>query len=539
MTRKNLSHTDWIIAVFISLAAIWLHFIFLTHAGGLWRDEVAITNISRLPTLGQLWQALPHDHCPIVFPVLVRLWSRLGLGATDAGLRILGLGFGLFLLTTFWIASRMMGKGLPLLSVALAGLNFTMIRYGDSVRAYGLATACLLLTMALIWRFIEAPNPRRGLMAGLAAVLSVQVLYQNAFFLLAIGTAGAVVCLRRSQHRSALTILSIGTVAALSLLPYLSPIYHAQSWWIVNKTGIDWGIFFNRILSATGILAGVWLVLPIIAVLFGTGYTLVNIPRKETDIRQDLPLFASIALVVGLAGFAIFIKLTSLPTQSWYYIPAMGFTVVCCDAILPRIHRVVHLAVLMVAVIAGSLAFSSAFSSLKWRQTNGDLVAAWASQKASPNDLIIVHPWYYGITFAHDYRGATPWTTLPPLADYRFHRYDLFKAAMQKTNAIEPVLEKVKTTLSSGHQVWLVGRIPMPQSEAPPVDLPPAPYSPYGWDDEPYSYAWGTQLSYLLIHHITNAASLIDTSTNFTNPLENMALVRTSGWRSPAQTSPP
>ena len=68
MTRKILSHPDWIIAVVISLAAIWLHLTFLTHAGGLWRDEVAVANISRLPTLGQTWQALPHDHCPIMFP---------------------------------------------------------------------------------------------------------------------------------------------------------------------------------------------------------------------------------------------------------------------------------------------------------------------------------------------------------------------------------------------------------------------------------------------------------------------------------------
>jgi len=539
MTLKKLSHPDWIIAVLISLAAVWLHFFFLFHAGSLWRDEVAIANISRLPALGQVWQALPHDNCPIVFPVLVRFWSMSGLGATDAGLRILGLGCGLLLLASFWVASRMMGKGLPLLSMALAGLNFTMVRYGDSLRAYGLGTACILLTMVLIWRFVEAPNTRRGLMAGMAAVFSVQVLYQNAFFLLAICIAGAAVCLRRSQQRSALGVLSIGAAAAFSLLPYISPIYHAQSWWIVNKTGIGWAIFLNRIAEATGILAGVWLVLPVTAALFGVGCVLTNIPRKETDSRQDLLLFASIALVIGLIAFGIFIKLADLPTQSWYYIPAMGFTVVCCDAILPRIHRVAHLVVLVVVVITGSLAFSSAFSSLKWRQTNGDLIAALVSQEAGSNDLIIVHPWYYGITFAHDYRGDAPWTTLPPLTDYRFYRYDLLKTELQMANPIDPVLKKVKSTLSSGHRVWLVGQIPTPQSGTPPVVLPPAPYGPQGWADQPYSDAWGAQLSYFLMRHITNALPLINSSNNFVNPMEDMALIRTSGWRSSTQTNLP
>ncbi len=397
----------------------------------------------------------------------------------------------------------------------------------------------MVLAVALIWHFMEAPNARRGLMAGLAMVLSVQLLYQNAFFVLAIGMAGAAVCFRRNQPRHAVAILSFGAAAALSLLPYISPIDHAQSWWIVNKTGITWTLFLNRMVEATGILAGVWLVLPIIAAWSGASYALKHRSRETTETQPDLLLFASTALVIGLTGFGIFIKLTGLPTQCWYYIPAMGFAVVCCDAILPRIHQQARLGVLMVAVIVGSLAFSTAIPNLKWRQTNGDWVAAEVSQKAGPNDLIIVHPWYYGLTFAYYYRGTAPWTTLPPLADYRFHRYDLLKTELQLTNAIEPVLDQVKTTLASGHRVWLVGQIPTPQSGAPPAALPPAPHGPQGWADQPYSDAWGAQLSYFLIHHITNAVPLIDASTNSINPMENMTVILVSGWHTPAQNGPP
>lgn len=538
MTRKILNHSDWIIAVFLSLAAVWLHFIFLTHAGALWRDEVAITNISRLPTLGQVWRALPHDQCPIVFPMLVRFWSRFGFGATDAGLRILGLGLGLVLLASFWIASRMMGKGLPLLCVAFAGLNFTVIRYGDSLRAYGLAAACIVLTTALIWRFVEVPSPRRGFLAGVAAVISVQVLYQNAFLLLAVCIAGAVVCFRRGRHRNALTVLSIGAVAAISLLPYVVPIYRAQSWWIISRTGVDWTMVFNRISAATGSLLVFWLVLPLVAAVLGVRYVLTNVLRKETDIRQDLPLFASVALVIGLITFGIFIKLAELPTETWYYITAMGFTAVCCDAILSRIHRQVHIGVMAVAVIAGLLAFPAAFVNLKLRQTNGDSVAALITQKAGPKDLIVVYPWYYGVTFAHDYHGATPWTTLPPLADYRFFRYDFVKVDMQRTNAIEPILEKAKSTLSSGHYVWLVGPFPKPQPDAPPLVLPPAPHSPVGWDETAYTFAWGTQFSYFILHHVINGKVMV-MPNKFINPMEDMTVIRTSGWRPRTQTNLP
>jgi len=223
LQKPFLRQTEWMVAILATVAAVWLHFFYLIHAGGLWRDEISVKSIATLPSLGQVWEALPHDHCPILFPSLVRIWSAAGLGTTDIGLRILGLGCGLLLLAAFWVASRTMDQGLPLLSLALAGLNFTVIRYGDSIRAYGLATGFILLTMSLIWRFIETPNMRRGLPAVMAAVLSVQTLYQNAFFLLAIGIAGAVVCIRRHQPGRAIGVLSIGLPAALSLLPYVIP----------------------------------------------------------------------------------------------------------------------------------------------------------------------------------------------------------------------------------------------------------------------------------------------------------------------------
>jgi len=540
LQKPFLRQTEWMVAILATVAAVWLHFFYLIHAGGLWRDEISVKSIATLPSLGQVWEALPHDHCPILFPSLVRIWSAAGLGTTDIGLRILGLGCGLLLLAAFWVASRTMDQGLPLLSLALAGLNFTVIRYGDSIRAYGLATGFILLTMSLIWRFIETPNMRRGLPAVMAAVLSVQTLYQNAFFLLAICIAGAVVCIRRHQPSRAIGVLSIGLPAALSLLPYVNPMRHAQSWWMVSKTGVDFTGFMSRIADATGMMVGVWLVLVMITALLGLGCGLIKISPNETRVQQDLLLFASIALVIGLTGFGFFVKWMGLPTQRWYYIPAMGFAVVGCDVILPRIHQAARMGVLVIAVVVALLAYPSAQSALKQRQTNGDLVAAQISQNARPNDLIIVHPWYYGITFGHYYRGAEPWTTLPPLEDYRFHRYDLLKSKLQMTNVIEPVLKQVETTLRSGHSVWIVGSVPMPQpNEAPPADLPPAPNGPEGWADRPYSDAWGAKFSYFLVYHITNAVTLVDPTTNPVSSMENMPLTITSGWRSTVHTNSP
>jgi len=144
---------NWIAAVLVTLCAVYLHVLFFLNAGGLWRDEAQLVHLSLLPSFSEMWHNLPHDSCPILMHLAVRAWSAVAsLGNTEAGLRVLGLYMGLFLLLAFWFASWTMRKGAPLLAVTLAGLNVTIIRVGDSLRGYGLGSALGVLTLAVIWR---------------------------------------------------------------------------------------------------------------------------------------------------------------------------------------------------------------------------------------------------------------------------------------------------------------------------------------------------------------------------------------------------
>jgi len=195
---------------------------------------------------------------------------------------------------------------------------------------------------------------------------------------------------------------------------------------------------------------------------------------------------------------------------------------------------------MIIAAIVALIACPAANSALKWRQTNVDLVAEQVSQNAAPRDLIIVNPWYNGVAFARYYRGKTPWTTLPPLEDYRFQRYDLLKLKIQMTNAIASVLEQTEATLQSGHRVWVVGPLAGLLPDGSPLpDVPPAPDGPGGWADDPYTMTWGSQFRYFLIQHTTNAVMFVGSSTNHVNQLENLGLVATRGWRSPVPTDLP
>src|ERR1700675_2794196 len=174
-----LRYFNWAIAALVTLCAVYLHVLFLLSAGGLWRDEAGLVHLSLLPSVSDVWQNLPHDSFPILMPLVVRAWSAAGLGNADLGLRVLGLVIGLFLLVAFWFASWTMRNGAPLLAVTLAGLNVTIIRAGDSLRAYGLGSALAIFALAVIWRLASRPSLTVFSCAVAAAVLSVQALYQN------------------------------------------------------------------------------------------------------------------------------------------------------------------------------------------------------------------------------------------------------------------------------------------------------------------------------------------------------------------------
>jgi hypothetical protein len=532
LPKINQQQACWLTALAMTAAAVLLHLYSLSMAGGLWRDEVGLVNIAGLPAWREIVWGLMHDHCPVVFPAVIRAWTALGWAHTDMGLRVLGLCVGLFLLASFWAASRMMSKGPPLLLLSLAAMNPVVIRYGDSMRGYGLGTAFMTLTIGLMWRFIERPGWRHGLLAGLVAVVSVQTLYQNAFFLLAICVAGVVVSFRQRQYSTIAGILSIGFIAALSLVPYVKPVHDAQIWWLVSKSGINLAIALGRLSQLADNFFGVWIVLAVLAAAFGIGRIFFKALQEEPVGQPDLALFGGIAIVLGAIGFGLFIKASGLPTQSWYYIPVLCFTMVCCDSVFPRVHSLTMTGVLVIASFA-LLVSPTAYSALCWRQTNGDMLAAQLTKAAVTDDYIIVHPWYNGVTFAYYYKGAAKWTTIPPITDHRFHRYDLIKEKIQTPKAIAPVLNQVRATLQSGHRIWFVGDISAtPAGSAMPPDPPVAPNSPSGWLDAPYYPVWGGQLGWYLQNHAAKITPYKVGATNSiaVNPLEKMTLTLFSGW---------
>jgi hypothetical protein len=497
-----LQKAEWGICLGATLAAVLLHVVFLTHAGALWRDEVNGVHLATLFSPSQMWHMLRYDSFPALFPALVRCWAAIGLGKSDFALRGLGFLIGLALLGAVWLNARAFRYRLPLVSLGLLAVNMTLVRSGDSLRGYGVGCLFILLSLAMIWSLMVAPSLERFLGATLAAILSVHCLYQNAFLLFAICVAGCFVCFRHDQLKTALALLSVGATAAFSLLPYIGILRFSEHWRVVQQSGVS---AESAWLSLTGALGDplvmqvpFWIALGLTAAVRGL-IELGGRPRKRPIGASDLPLFAGLIIAIGGLLFTICILMAKLPTKPWYWLPLMVVAAVCIEASLGdwflrcRGWRLALVALLVFVPLVPSIRLASL------RPTNVDLIAAQLHEQARPGDLILVYPWYCGVSFSRYYHGEAPWTTLPALAENRIHRYDLFKQKMAERAPIQPVLDRAAQTLAAGNRLWIVGNLPPPRAgDTQPPDLPPAPEGPQGWFDVPYSYTWGRQLDFFL-----------------------------------------
>jgi len=165
------------------------------------------------------------------------------------------------------------------------------------------------------------------------------------------------------------------------------------------------------------------------------------------------------------------------------------------------------------------------------RQTNVDLVAAAVTRDVQPGDLVLVNPWYDGISFARYYRGRETWLTLPEITDHRFHRYDLLKSRMAAPHAVDDVMEAIGASLGAGHRVFVVGGIHFMRPGRPVPALPPAPGSRWGWFDVPYEVVWSRQAGAFLQAHATQVGEVPVRVAGPVSDYESLRLLVFSGWR--------
>ncbi len=510
---------------------------FLLHAGALWRDEVNSADFAAMPSLSSIWGSLRYDSFPILPSLLLRGWGALGLGQGDAGLRLFGLLTGIAFLGALWVAGRSLGSPAPVLALALAGLNPWVVRGVGSIRPYGPGVVFIILTLALLWRAVMSPTPRRFLLAGVVAVLAVQCMYQNAFLLLAICLGAGVAALRASRPAALVGVAAVGVAAAVSLLPYAPSVAASRSWSLVAQMPATWGLILRPLSEAIGSVGAtmtwLWLALALLACAGGILALWERSGAKAAGKEPAPALFGAVVLAVGTLLYLGAIKAAHLRSQPWYYVPLLAAAAPALEAgaraaAAGRPGRMGALAVSLLIAIA---TVSPAWRQVAERRTDVDAVAAHLERTASPGDVIVVFPFYSGVSFQRYYRGPVPWVTIPPLDDLRIHRYDLLKEAMIRSAAMDPVLDRMAESLRAGHRVWLVGGLPALQGAQPPAPLPPAPNPATGWQNGPYLLAWGQQANYFLASHARRSDRVPIPGEASASSYERVSLFVVSGWR--------
>jgi hypothetical protein len=405
---------------------------------------------------------------------------------------------------------------------------------GDAIRGYGPGSVLIVLSFALLWRYIEQPGVWRLIVAILAATASVQLLFQNAFLVLAIFVAGALTVARVRGFRKGLRIVGFGILPALTLLPYIVGIEKAQSWWIIEKVGFGlqgvWANVSAEVGSEYSFLIWIW----VLSVGIGAGGALFSLLRRShASQEEDAPspgLFAGSALVLGLVGFFAFLRIARLPTQPWYYVPLIALVACCLDVLVS--HATKH-AIYGTTALAAGLAIAvvpKAVRDVQYRQTDVDVIAKILGARAGVRDLIVVQPWYCGVTFDRYYRGTAPWVTLPPLEDCRMHRYDLLKEQLSAAHPIDKVLQRIAMTLSSRHALWVVGRLDIPPGPDARIPyLSPAPNSRWGWSDVPYIEVWSEEMGMVVARNATSIERVEVPEPLRVNPYEDLPLYRVLG----------
>ena len=529
------------VAVIGTLLASGLHVVFGMQAGALWRDEVNSLELATVRTFSEMWMNLDYDSFPALFFLVLRPFAGVPASASDAQLRAFGVVIGVLILGALWLNARVFRIGVPLVSVALVGFNPMVIRYGDSVRAYGLGTLLILLALAAIWKVVESPTPRRVGLAALTALLSVQCLYHNAILLFAICLGAVAVSFRRRQSKCVILVLTIGAVAAISLLPYLPVIRRVGAWNFQFKAPINfaflWGKLSETLASPVGAAVWAWVILFAFATVAGL-WALWRRSDGQAAESRDRLLFVWVTLLVGAVGYAGFLRVLSYVTQPWYYVLFVVFAALCLDLIFASL-RTGSLPVLLrsaFALLFVGVAVFPAWREVQTRQTNVDVIAAQLQSLAGPEDLILINTWNYGIPFRRYYHGLTSTATIPPMEDLRFHRCDLVKRQMMSPDPMAPVLQKMDETLRSGHTIWLIGSLDFVPPGKEPQVIPPGYDGPNGWVGGNFYAAWALQAGFLVQSHALHFERVRVPLAQPVSHYENLPLSAIRGWRGAADT---
>jgi hypothetical protein len=531
---------EWALLGLFCAILLYLHILLYQYSGSFWRDEASCIQIADSPSLASMWASLPMDSSPALYTGFLRLWIFTGPGATDSGIRLFGTLMALGIVIAVLLSFRMLNRSVPLLAVALVGMNVIIFYFGSSIRPYGLAAVLIVLCFTSMWKVVQAPTRWNITAAFILAMLAVHCSYQNCYLLFGIGVAGAVACIVCRLWMRCLLVLTICLITAISLLVYLPTLQRYHDMWMILAQGADLGAILAAMVEAFVVkninLCVVWGAALLSALVFLPYQYYLERRRQPGGQTPSLYLYSLITIVTGGTAGILFLRASNIFPYAWHFIPLLALMAVTVEigANVPR--PALWLSALKAAATCAIVGVSvmPLWRSAHVRRTNLDLLCNVLAEKARPSDLILVSPFWLSPGFNYLYHGKTPWTTIPAVPsdrNFRLAPHAHIKELMATPGAIRPTLDKIEDTLRAGNRVWFVGEIEFPQSDAVPPELPPAPHPEFQWNSNPYMHVWSMQVGRFLQDHATGGIQYAIPIGQPIYELEDIKLFYAEGWQ--------
>jgi hypothetical protein len=535
-TRFTIKNAEMATAVLLSAIIVFLLVFRTIHAGALWRDECVSVQLALMPSFSEIYKNIQHDSFPLLFPALLRSYTK-AFGTSNAAFRIFGLVVGIILIGMLWYNARVAGSSPPLLSPVLVGLNSNFLLSATSMRGYGLGCVLILLLFGLFHRTIDKPVPWRLVAVFLVSLASVHCLLFNSVLLCAMTGAAVIVLVGQRKYRTASLVALIAALSALSMALYYHSYASRLEWNMLFQMSLTLqqiGAGMNNALGAPAFFTGIFWYALLIAATVGTIMRLLRMYKAGTKSNSTTAVwFYLLTVLLSLAGYAIFLKLLGYFGRPWYFLALFSIVAVAVDTLAAKLAvntglRIARLALVFLAMI---IMPAAAWSRILERQTNMDRIIRVLDLNVKNGDLIIINPWYKGITFNWYYRGTAQWVTLPIINDHRTHRCDLLKEKMMCERPLDDLYALVEKTLRESHRVWLGGDTRPPSDTAVPPSLPPAPLSRFGWQNGVYADTWALQFCQFLDRHSVKTLNFNLPVKNGVIGFEDASLLIAEGWK--------
>lgn len=540
--RHLLRVLELCLAVSLTVWSCALFFMVMRNGGALWRDEVVVVNLARMPSWRSMLFHNYYEPLPCLFPVVLRSWTTMGLGQTDHDFRLLSMLLGMLVVGALWWTARRFGCRAPLLSLALFALSPAVFRFSNGVHPHLLGVITLLIALGVVWSLVCHPSPKRVLQACIAGIACVHTQYNNAPMLIAFCIAGAIACARRGQRMTIWRLLIIVVVAVFSLLPYVPIIGTFYRWSFARTIHIDSAVLAAsfadaiRCLQPAGdIVVIIWCFLTLAAI--GACSYRLNASNSRHVVASNPATFVLASLAAAFACLLACLKAMTMlsPVSPSYYLPILAVTAINIDVGVDLAVRNSELGRMMRLAFVTAIAIVTAsgnWAATQTRFTNIDSIAGDLATRAAPGDFVIVSPWYLGVAFKRYYGGSAAWETLPELEDYLFLEYQALQDKMMAPDPIAGLLDTVDRTLRSGFAVWFVGRwVDQRPGHAPTYLEPSLDGGRTGSTEQDYLESWFQQLAVHLGNH-ARMGEVVRVNTGRASPLwEKAQLYHFNGWK--------